>query len=182
MRMTVGQVVEARLCWIPALDQTCHLLGRPVRDVTVLRQVPRSIQILVVVHASGEHPTGVALIRQVEFVVVYSVELRTTLFVKDDVVEADPVSLRIDVKLAGGEGLVAVVAERLGKCGDIRHPQSLVEVAVTVGAAGRPRHQRPTSGDTDRAFAVGPWEAATVSGELIERRGLDRRVTGDAEE
>jgi hypothetical protein len=62
-------------------------------------QVPGTVQVVIFVHAAGEHPARVTLISQVELVVIDCIELRAALFVKDHVVESDPVSLWLDVKL-----------------------------------------------------------------------------------
>ena len=180
--MTVGEVVESGLCRIPTLNLAGYLLGGPVRDVAMLGKMPRTIEVVVVVHPVGEHLAGVALIAKVEFVVVDGVELRASLFVEHHVVELDPISLRIHVQLARGEGLVACIAKRLREGGDIRHPQRLVEITVAVRAWRRARHQGAASGDADGALAVGSRKATSVACELIQRGCLDDGVTGDPEE
>ena len=73
----------------------------------------------------GELLAGVALLAQEALeVVVVAAQMVAPLLAEDDLVEADAVALGIDVQLAHGVGLVAVVAE------DLRHGR---QVRISYG-------------------------------------------------
>jgi hypothetical protein len=131
---------------------------------------------------ANKHPAGVFVVAKIKFVVIDRVELGAPFFVQDDVVEPDPVTLRIDVELARCESLVAIVSKRLRQRGNVRHPQRFVEVPIAVGPTRGSCHQGASGRDADGAFAVGASEPDTVPRELIERGSLDRGMSGDTEQ
>ena len=182
MRVPVGEVPERRPGGVATLDRAYHRRRGPVGGVGMLRQVPGAAHVAVVAHAVVELPAGIAGISEEQLVVVGDPVLGAALFIQDHVVEADAVALGIDVQLAHRTGLVAGVAEGLRQRGQLRHRHALAEVAIAVGARADPGHQGAPRRNAHGTLRVGVGEANPACGQRIERRGLDRRMAGAAEQ
>ena len=169
---------------VAALDGAAHLPHRPVRRVAALGQVPGPGGVDVVAHGVGEFLSRVPLVAQEALVVVVAAaQVVATLLAQDDLVEADAVPLRIDVQLAHGVGLVAVVAEHLRHGGQVRvHGPVLVEDAVPVSPGRGPRHQGPPRRDAGRRGRVGLGEEGAVGGQMVEGRREDALVARGAQQ
>jgi len=140
--MGEGEIPEPRPRGIAAADLPRRHPRGPVGDVQRVRQVPRRPAVFVVAHAVQELRPGMARVGQRDFVIVGPAEMRAPFLGAQHVVETDAVAHRVDVQLAGGEGLVAGAAEGVGQRRHaLRHGQGGLEVAVAV-AARRPREQR----------------------------------------
>ena len=164
MRVAEGQVPEAGLGRVAPLNHPAHLARRPSGGVAVFGQVPRAEGVFVVAHAVGKPHARMALVREEEIVVVNSTQVRSALFVEEHVVETNAVALGIDVELANSIRLVACVAEGLCHGWQLGHGGGRFEDPVAVGARRSARHQGATSGDADRAFAIGVGEASAAAG------------------
>ena len=87
--------------------------------------------------------------------------------IKQHIIEANPVPLRVHVEFAHGIGLIPFVAEGLSHRRQIGHGQ-IGEDTISVGSGRAPRHQRASCRNTDRCLGIGPGEAHAIARELIE--------------
>ena len=74
--------------------------------MTMAGQVPGAGEVVVVAEPAGVLPARIALVRQVEFPVVgmAAIQVMAPFLVENHFVEADAVTLRVDVELADGMG------------------------------------------------------------------------------
>ena len=121
----------------------------------------------------GKALAGVALVGEVDVVVVDSAQVRAALFVEDYVVEPYAVALGVDVEFADGVGLVAGVAKGLREGRDPWHGLGGLEDAVAVGPGCSAGHQGAAGGNAHGAFGVGVGVAGAAAGEGVEGWSLD---------
>ena len=182
VRVRVRDMPQPRLARVASLDQFGSFAGDPIGDVQPLRQVPRAVQVVVVVHAVEVLLPRGTLFGEKDVVVVHRAELRATLLGEHDVVEADAVALRIDMHLAHRIRLVAAVAKGLRQCGQIGHLEGRREIAVPMRGRVGAGHDGAARRNADRTFRVGAREARTEARQVVERRRQDRRVAGGAQQ
>jgi hypothetical protein len=106
MRMTVGKVPESGLRWITTLDCPGHLLCCPVGGVRFFWKMPSTTTILIVTHTVIELASSVSLITKEQFIVVNNAILQSPLFIQNNIIKTDAVTLWIDMQLANGISLV----------------------------------------------------------------------------
>ena len=82
----------------------------------MLREVPGAGQIVAAAQTRRMFLSRITLIGQIELPVIGQLrKMVPTFFIEDDLVETNPVALRVDVQLAHGMGLVSSLPERLGQ-------------------------------------------------------------------
>ena len=178
VRFAEGHVPKARLPGVAPGDVPRHLVDRPVGLVEVFRQVPWPHDVVVVAHRVGRLLPGIALLLQEQFVVVLQqAEVMTPLFVDQRVVEPDSVVLGVDVQLAHGKRLVAVVSKGLGHRRQVGHREVLVEYPVAVRPCRYSGHDLSPRGNARRRGGVGVRVRHAVPDKLVEGRRQDGRVS-----
>ena len=93
MRVAVTEIPQGRTLGIPPPDIPGQRVGRPVRGVNFLRQVPGRRLIGIVAHSVPELPTGKPLVPKEDLVIIRYPVQGPPLVIQLDIVETDPVAL-----------------------------------------------------------------------------------------
>ena len=172
---------------IPSTYGFAHLPRRPVDRVAVLGQVPGTGDVIVLRHAAGVLLPAVALLGQKELIVV-SHPVRNVvvnvaaLLLYEDVVEADPVALRVDVQFPHGVRLITSVAKALGECGNFGEVNAVHKGAHPVRLGTHAGEQGAPGGNTRGTGRITIGVADAAPGEVVDRRRGDHGMAGVAGE
>ena len=132
----------------------------------------------VVRQAVSELLADMALVAQEDLVIVGHAVERASLVIQLDIVEPDPVPLRIGVGIAHRIGLISRVAKALGERRQMRlHRTARLKGAVAVLARGAPRHKGTPCGQANGRLGVAIGEPHPVPTQLIEHRRVDGGMT-----
>jgi hypothetical protein len=174
--MREGHIEKGRSGRVSASDETFHLGSGPVCVVKFLRQMPWSGYILIVGHSVVELLPGVALVAQEELVIIDNPVLSPALLGEQNIVKPYPVPLWKYMQLSHCICLVPGIPKGLSQGRKIRHDLVLVKNPVAMGSRSSSGHKSAPGRNTDRTFTVGPVEADSRTGYLINCGGLNNRM------
>ena len=143
-------------------------------------QMPRAGQVVVVAHTVHKFLPNIAVFAQPCLIVIHNAELVAPLLCQNDVVKADAVTLRENVQLAYGVGLIAVVTENLRQRGNLRHRHTVRVDAISVGGGQQTGHHGAARRDADGTLAVTVVEPYAVLCQIVQCGGHDIMPSGTA--